>query len=297
MTSSPSIVMRLDCDEAKANRIADLIVETFDPEEIAASTFERKPENGGQPGWGIEVFFASPPDEDNLRAFIESVAGPEAAHALVFEQIEQRDWVAASLEGLPPVRAGRFLVHGAHRRDAVRPSDIAIEIEAALAFGTGHHGSTRGCLLMFDRVVKKQSPRKVLDLGTGSGVLAMAAARLLHRPVEACDIDRDSVIAARDNARHNGAGAFIHPVVASGTSHPRIRAGAPYDLVFANILARPLRGLAPAIARVTRPGADIILSGLLARDVAGVLSAYRLQGMAFRHRLDLDGWVTLHLQK
>ncbi|ACB94426.1 50S ribosomal protein L11 methyltransferase [Beijerinckia indica] len=299
MSTDTSTVLRLDCEEAIAEQIADLVAETFSSDEAAASTFELKPaeRKEGLPGWRVEIFLTASVSEEAVRALVATIAGAEVATAATSTPIEQRDWVAAALEGLAPVRAGRFLVHGAHRRDAVRVNDLAIEIEAALAFGTGHHGSTRGCLLMFDRVTKARHPKQILDLGTGSGILAMAAARLLHRKVEACDIDKDSVLAARGNARHNGVARLVRPVVASGTSHPAIHAGAPYDLVFANILARPLRGLAPSVARVTQRGADIILSGLLARDVPGVLSAYRIQGMALRDRLDLEGWVTLHLRK
>ncbi len=179
----------------------------------------------------------------------------------------------------------------------MRGNDIAIEIEAALAFGTGHHGSTRGCLLMLDRLAKRRRPKTMLDVGTGSGVLAIAAAKLFHRPVHAGDIDPIAVAAARANARLNGVASFVQPVVARGLRHPTLQSGAPYDLVFANILARPLRQLAPAIQSVLAPGGEVILSGLLACDVAAVLSAYRAQGLALVSRLDLDGWATLLLSR
>ena len=202
-------VMRLSCDEAAARRIADIIVETFDPATTAAAAFEEAPDTGGcnKVPWIVEAYFGAPPDEANVRALVAIVAGDAAARAATFGRVDERDWVAASLEGLKPVRAGRFIVHGAHRRDAVKANDIAIEIEAALAFGTGHHGSTRGCLHMLDLVARKRRPRAILDLGTGSGVLAIAAAKLFKRKICAGDIDNVCVTAAGANANRNRAEA------------------------------------------------------------------------------------------
>ena len=142
-----------------------------------------------------------------MRALVALAAGAEAANALVFETVTAKDWVKAGLDGLPPVDAGRFVVHGAHDRTAVAANRIGIEIEAALAFGTGHHGTTRGCLLALDGIVKARRPRNILDIGTGTGVLAIAAARALRRPVLASDIDPEAVGIARANARRNRAGA------------------------------------------------------------------------------------------
>lgn len=288
-------VMRLECDEDTARRVADMIVETFDPAETAAAAFESVTDSRDWKAvpWTVEVYFGWPPDEDNVRALVETVAGPEAAAAVVFGRVEEKDWVASALEGLAPVRAGRFLVHGSHDRGAVRVNDIGLEIEAALAFGTGHHGSTRGCLMMLDRVAKRRKPRAILDLGTGSGVLAIAAARLLHCTVRAGDIDPISVASALANAKLNGAGAYLQPVVSTGLAHPDLKAGAPYDLVFANILAKPLKRLAPAIARHLAPHGEVILSGLLARDVPGVIAAYGTQRLRLTQRVEIDGWVTL----
>ena len=170
-------------------------------------------------------------------------------------------------------------------------------IEAALAFGTGHHGTTRGCLTMLDFILKRRRPRKILDVGTGTGVLALAAARALRQRVAAGDIDPIAVDAARKNARLNGAAPWVAPVVAAGVGHPALKAGAPYDLIFANILAKPLRLMAPSLARVATPGADIVLSGLLARDVPGVRTAFAAQGLALARRLDIDGWATLLIRR
>jgi ribosomal protein L11 methyltransferase len=292
-------VMRLSCGEAMARRVADIIVETLDPATAAAAAFEEAPDTSGwnEGRWAVEVYFGAAPDEANIRALVAVAAGDAAARAATFGKVRERDWVAASLEGLKPVRAGRFLVHGAHGRGAVKANDIGIEIEAALAFGTGHHGSTQGCLRMLERVARKRRPRAILDLGTGSGVLAIAAAKYFKREIHAGDIDPVCVKTAAANAKRNRAASFVRPVLAKGTAHPLLLKGGPYDLVLANILARPLRDLAPQIARVTAPRADIILSGLIDRDVSGVVGAYQRQGMVLSRRLDIDGWTTLLMQR
>ncbi|MGH6835437.1 MAG: 50S ribosomal protein L11 methyltransferase [Methylocella sp.] len=288
-------VMRLSCDETAARRIAAIIVETFDPATTAAAAFEEAPDTSGsnQGPWIVEVYFGAPPDEADVRALVATAAGAAAARAATFGRVDARDWVAASLEGLKPVRAGRFLVHGSHGRDAIKANDIAIEIEAALAFGTGHHGSTQGCLRMLDLVARKRRPRAILDLGTGSGVLAIAAAKIFKRKIHAGDIDPVCVNAAGANAKCNRVASFVRPVLAKGVAHQVLRAGGPYDLVLANILARPLRDLAPQIARLAVPGAEIIVSGLIGREVPGVAAAYARQGIAMACRIDIDGWATL----
>ena len=291
-------MMRLETDEATARLVADTIVETFDPTETAAAAFEKTPSTDSwkTEEWVAEVYFGPEPDEEMIRDLVRTVVGDAAADALVFGRVSEQDWVAASLEGLAPVRAGRFLVHGSHDRKAPRENDIGLEIEAALAFGTGHHGTTLGCLKALDAIAKRRRPGRILDIGTGTGVLAIAAARLWRKPVAAGDIDPVSTEAAAANARLNGAAPWVKPVTARGTMHPALRQGGPYDLIFANILAKPLRLLAPQIADVAAHDAELVLSGLLARDVAGVLTAYAAQGFALVARSDLDGWATLVLR-
>jgi ribosomal protein L11 methyltransferase len=292
-------VMRLKCDEAQARSIADLVVETFDPAETAAAAFE---ENASTASWGptpwvVEVYFGHAPDEDNVRALVACAVGEELASRIAFGRVEKKDWVACALEGLSAVRAGRFLVHGAHDRARAKPNDIAMEIEAALAFGTGHHGTTRGCLLFLDEILKKRRPKHVLDIGSGTGVLALGAALALHEKVAAGDIDPDAVLAARKNAVLNGAGPWLRPVVARGAAHPALHVKGHYDLILANILSKPLRLLAASAAPLLTRGGDIVLSGLLARDVPGVLSAWAGQGFALARRRDLDGWASLLLRR
>src|SRR5882757_6912622 len=168
-------VMRLSSDAATAQKVGDALAERFDGAEIAASAFE---EPDGR--WSLAVHFRDRPNEAALRALIASAAGTAAAQSLAFESLAPTDWVRKSLEGLTPVEAGRFVVHGAHARARVGVNRIGIEVEAALAFGTGHHGTTRGCLLALDRIAKGRRIRRILDVGTGSGVLAIAAARAMR---------------------------------------------------------------------------------------------------------------------
>ena len=297
--NNAAYVMRLKCDEAQARAIADLVVETFDPAETAAAAFE---EASAVPTWNalpwiVEVYFGDAPDEDNLRALVEASVGPELAAKVEFDRVSQKDWVASALEGLTAVRAGRFLVHGSHDRARRKPNDIALEIEAALAFGTGHHGTTRGCLLYIDEILKQRRPRAILDVGSGTGVLAIGAALALRQKVAAGDIDPIAVTAARANARLNGAGPYLRPVVAKGATHPSLNRPGHYDLIVANILAKPLRLLAPSLTRLAAPGADIVLSGLLERDVPGVLTAWAAHGFFLNRKQLLDGWASLVLRR
>jgi len=291
-------VMRVTLDEARARAVADLMVESFEPAEAASTAFEtEEPWPGGGKAWAVEVYFGFEPDEDGLRDLVAAAAGDDAAGRVEFGLTEKQDWVANSLAGLKPVRAGRFLVHGAHDRDKVGPSDIGVEIEAGLAFGTGHHGTTRGCLMHLDRLLKRRRPAHVLDVGCGAGVLAIAAAKALKRKVWLGDIDPVAVEVANENAALNGTRAWTKALVSRGVEAHALREGAPYDLVFANILAKPLRLLAPSVTQVIAPEGEAILSGLLLADVAGVLSAWGAQGFRLRARIELEGWASLRLTR
>ncbi|PSM17796.1 50S ribosomal protein L11 methyltransferase [Nitratireductor sp. StC3] len=235
---------------------------------------------------------------DEARARMHAVVARAGVDgAIETETLPDIDWVARSLEGLKPVRAGRFLVHGAHDRDQVRANDLSIEIEAAQAFGTGHHGTTAGCLEMIADVVRRERPASVLDLGTGSGVLAIAVAKLAHVPVLATDIDPIATAVAARNMRLNRVGADVDAVTATGFRHREIARRAPYDLIVANILARPLMQLAPGMTRHLRPGGSLILSGILARQRNAVIAAYAGQRFGHVRTLTRGEWVSLHLKR
>lgn len=213
------------------------------------------------------------------------------------EIVPDIDWVTHSLQGLTAVRSGRFLVHGSHERERRRIGDIAIEIEAGLAFGTGHHGTTAGCLEMIARVMKEKCPRNALDLGTGSAVLAIAIARLANIPVLATDIDPVAVRVARENVRLNRVAGRVTTRTAAGFHDPVFARFGPFDLIVANILARPLMSLAPAMASHAAPGASVVLSGILHRQRNAVLAAYVGQGFHHVTTLHREGWVTIHLKR
>jgi ribosomal protein L11 methyltransferase len=208
------------------------------------------------------------------------------------------NWVAKSLEGLQPVTAGGFYVYGSHSAEQVPPAGLTpLHIEAAEAFGTGHHETTTGCLEAIALILKRRRPRKMLDVGTGTGVLAIALAKRTRTMVVASDIDPIATRTTIDNARDNEVGPLIRAITAAGLDHRAIAAGAPYDLIVANILAGPLVQIAPAIARAASSRATIILSGLLATQATRVASAYATQGVVLRQRLIRGDWATLILEK
>jgi ribosomal protein L11 methyltransferase len=279
-------------DEHTTKGVVDALTEVFFEGEAAIAAFERP---DGR--WDVTMYFAEPPDQPLVRERVANAAGREVAETIAFDTVEAKDWVKASLEDLVPVPAGRFVVHGQHDRERITANKIGIEIEAALAFGTGHHGTTRGCLLLLDHVLKAWHPRRVLDLGTGTGVLAIAAARALHEKVLASDIDPLSVQVARENARLNRSGHLVQAIRATGFSAPQFASTAPFDLVLANILANPLRRLAGPMAQYLAPSALVILSGLLTHQAPGVIAAYRARGLVPVRHLRIEGWSSLLLRK
>jgi ribosomal protein L11 methyltransferase len=300
---STSYLARLSTEEPAAHRIMDALAEILDPEHTALALAA---ESDGR--WAVELHSSQPLEAGTLRRVVAEAAGARAASALTFSTVAPRDWVKASLAGLRPVEAGRFVVHGRHDRAGVGANRLAIEIEAALAFGTGHHGTTRGCLIALDALVKRRRRRaphgeppkrraarraRVLDLGTGSGVLAIAAAAASRQPVLASDIDAIAVAAAKENVRLNRAAALIEVVRAGGLTAPRIHARAPYDLVLANILLAPLKRLAAPIATLLAPGGRVILSGLLSSQANAARTVYGSHGLTLERRIDLGGWATL----
>ena len=280
-------------DRASAERLFAALETAFEEEGYPLAAFDTDEVKGIR-----EVSLYTEDDVEGVQPRIESMLVELGIKAEIGTEIlPDIDWVARSLEGLQPVRAGRFLVHGSHDRDRRRIGDLAIEIEAGLAFGTGHHGTTSGCLEMIEIVGRRERPRNALDLGTGSAVLAIALAKMQHIPVLATDIDPVATKVAAVNARLNEVSPFVETRTAPGFHDSLFRLRAPFDLIVANILARPLMSLAPDMARFVTPGGSIILSGILERQRNAVLAAYC--GQKFRHVQTLwrDGWVTIHLKR
>jgi ribosomal protein L11 methyltransferase len=246
--------------------------------------------------WRVTLYSAEAPAAERLVACLRSLLGDRAPPPR-FADLPDADWVAKSLKGLPPVRAGRFLVHGAHDRAQIRPNDIAIRIEAGQAFGTGHHGTTVGCLRAIGQVLSTRRLRNALDVGTGSGVLAIAIAKGGRIPVLASDIDPLAARIAAGNVRDNGVAGLVRIVAADGVARRVFRESGPYSLIVANILAGPLVGLAPSLRRLLAPGGVAILSGLTFDQSPRVASAYRRSGLKLLRAENIDGWVTLVLSR
>ncbi|MDK4711913.1 50S ribosomal protein L11 methyltransferase [Rhizobium sp. CNPSo 4039] len=280
--------------EKKAGQVLDLMTPVFEDEELPIATTEIDEKNDV---WEASIYLYAA-DEDEVRGRFEALLKPAFADlAIQKEVLPDIDWIAKSLEGLKPVRAGRFLVHGSHDRDKVGPSDIAIEIEAGQAFGTGHHGTTAGCLETIEKVVTSRRVRNALDLGTGSGVLAIAVRKLRNIPVLATDIDPIAVRVAKENVRSNGIASGVTLETAPGFHSTAFSRHGPFDLIIANILARPLIKMAPQLVAHLAPGGSVILSGILAEQRWKVLAAYN--GAHLRHVRTIwrNGWVTIHLDR
>lgn len=282
-------MVRVRADEAAAKRIADHLLERFFEGEGAVGAFEA-PDGS----WYAEAHFPESPDKALIAAAIgEIIPGAK----IEYETLAAKDWIAASLEGLKVVRAGRFAIHGSHDRERIRPNETGIEIEAALAFGTGHHGTTLGCLRAMERMARVRRPLRILDVGTGTAVLGVAAARAFRAPVIVTEIDRPSVVVARENVRANRALPYVGVLHTGSLSAPVISQYAPYDLIFANILLPVLKHLARPIASLAAPGATVILSGLLPSQAHAAHARYRAQGMRLIRAETIENWTTLTLRK
>lgn len=206
------------------------------------------------------------------------------------------DWVSHSLEGLNPVRAGRFFVHGSHDRDKVKPGDLAIEIDAGQAFGTGHHGTTVGCLELIADVMEHEKPQNALDLGTGSGILAIGIALIEPIRILATDIDPIAIKVAKENFALNGVAKTITAITATGLDDEEIKKRVPFDLIVANILANPLIELAPQMVPALKKGGSIVLSGILEEQHDRVVKAFEAEGAKYIKTLHHEGWVAIHLK-
>ncbi len=253
--------------------------------------------------WRLDAYFEREPELADIR-LLKSLVPTARSRKAEVERLEDEDWVTISQRGLEPVRAGRFFVHTPAWRDDVPPDAVAFEIDAGLAFGTGQHETTTGCLLALDRL-KTAGARfsDILDLGTGTGLLAFAAMRLWPSArAAASDVDPVAIEVTEENAAINAiplgrARGELELAVAPGLAHPRLEKRAPYDLILANILAGPLVELAPSIAEALAPGGRLILAGLLDRQTMRVAAAYRRQGLSLAFRVDRGDWPTLVLRK
>lgn len=271
-----------------------LVDAVMDRDELALTASAHENEDTGE--WFFEAGCESPPD---LESFSE-LARQTLGHAVEFSvaTIDPAvNWVARSLEGLAPVTAGGFYVYGSHESGPIPHGVTPMLIDAAQAFGTGHHETTTGCLEAIDMVLKQRKPRAMIDVGTGTGVLAIALAKRTRTPLLATDIDPVAVRTTVENARVNGVGTLVVAVEATGLHHIAIAQNAPYDLIVANILAGPLMKLAPGMGRIAERGANVILSGILNHQARGVINAYGQQGFVLLERLVRRDWSTLVLEK
>jgi ribosomal protein L11 methyltransferase len=283
LTSSP-----LTKDQAYA--LVDAVMERDD---LALTASAHENEETGE--WFFEAGCESPP---NVGAFVQ-LAQQTLGMKVEFSVAPidpDFNWVAKSLEGLAPVTAGGFYVYGSHETGPVPGGLTAMKIDAAQAFGTGHHETTTGCLEAINITLKRKKPRRMIDVGTGTGVLAIALAKRTNKTVIASDIDPISVTTTVDNAAQNGVGKQIIALEATGVNHPAIKQNAPYDLIVANILAGPLMALAPSICQIAGKGATVILSGILQHQARGVINAYARQGMVLSQKLQRKDWTTLILE-
>ena len=278
---------RVHCllSRSDAERLSDLLA-GLDPSPASAVSVEE----ASKVSWSLDAFCIEEEQANEAAAIIEREA-PGARPAV--EKLDDKDWVAVSLAGLPAVHAGPFVVAGWHELAHLEGGKIPVWIEAGPAFGTGHHGTTKGCLQSLANELKRKRPLRVLDIGTGSGVLALAALKTGVPFALGTDLDKESIRIAHENRKNNRAGRNLKLLHARGSGHAAIRATAPYDLVLANILAKPLVGLAPEIARLVKPGGRIILSGLLTHQEPQVRAAYSNRGLHLVNRRRLNGWSTL----
>lgn len=275
-------------DKAEAERIYNILEQAFEDDGFPVAITEIDEDR--------EIFEVSVYIEEGLEVVAARIDALVGADKFESEELPDIDWVTHSLEGLKPVRAGRFFVHGSHDRDKIEADDIPIEIDAGLAFGTGHHGTTAGCLEMIAEIVANEHPTNALDLGTGSAVLGIAIAKLAPIPVLATDIDPIAVTVAAENAAKNGVAEHIITATAEGFDHPVFRSYTPFDLIVANILANPLMELAPSLKAHLASSGSIVLSGILDSQHDAVLAAYQAQGLTHQKTLHREGWVTIHLK-
>jgi ribosomal protein L11 methyltransferase len=249
----------------------------------------------GDCDWHLEGFSRTPPERAQIVSALAAVAAANGIELppLSVERLPNIDWVLENLRDFPPIDAGRFFVHGSHWQGRPPVGRIAIEIDAGTAFGSGEHATTRGCLLALHGLGKRKRHFRPLDVGSGSGILAIAMAKMWACNVVATDIDPAAVRVAAGNAANNAVGSRITAVVSDGYRNPVVAKGGPYDVIVSNILARPLCRFAPDLAANLAPGGVAVLSGLLERQERMVMANHERQGLRLKRRIAIDGWATL----
>jgi ribosomal protein L11 methyltransferase len=276
--------------EDAANTLAEAL-EDVTPEPTGIGVFEVEDGSGL---WEVGAYFIEPPDAGALAV----LSALYDAKPFAISEIPDQDWVSKVQRDLPPVEAGRFFVYGAHDADKIPEGKVGLLIEAAMAFGTGHHGTTLGCLRAFDMLLDQGfAGGRIADVGCGTAVLAMAAAKVLPGPVVASDIDPVAVDVAAANVAANGLSGRVDCVVASGFDAPALAARAPFDLVFANILKGPLVGLAPDMAKFVAPGGQVILSGILNEQADDVIAIYQQNEFNLVQKEKIVDWTTILMRK
>lgn len=292
--SGPAVTLKATFTAAfpEARRISNFLDRDYGGRGAVVSLDERAPDI-----WSVDAYFETGTPDEIERQLRDWLGSDAFGAPLSVSALPETDWVAEGLKSLAPVQAGRFIVHGSHDRGGIPAGRIAIEIDAGRAFGTGHHATTAGCLGVLDRLLRARRYRTPLDLGAGSGVLAIAMAKALKVPVLATDIDAEAVEVAQTNGRLNEVAPLLRHVVADGLAHTEVRRRAPFDLVVANILAEPLMRLAPALSRALAPGGDLVLSGILGHQRERVVAAYQTQGVPLRMARRFGDWSVLHLRR
>lgn len=275
--------------------LAEAFESALEEDCLALSAFEVEP--GG--AWTVEGYALAAPDSGQVAARVALVAASKGIPEprLEITPVPPTDWLAETRQAFPPLIICRFFVHGEHVETAARPpATVPLLVDAATAFGTGEHPSTEGCLRALERLARAMRPARVLDMGCGTGILAIAMAKLWRCPVIAADIETESVRVARFNAKRNGVAGLVRVVPSNGYGNAAIAANGPFDLIVANILARPLAAMAPELARHLAPHGRAVLAGLLASQEPLVLAAHRQAGLALAGRLAVKGWSTLVLR-
>ena len=285
---------RAEIEKSAALKLQSVFEDAFEEDGFPVSSFE---DLDNPVNWEIAVYCDTTLAEET-HARMEKLASEHDVNVnFKREDIPDIDWVAETLRDLTSVRAGRFIVHGSHEMNEPKPHEIAVHVNAGLAFGTGHHGTTAGCLDMLSRVIKRKKFYNVLDLGTGSGILAIAAAKAMPCFVMATDIDPVATETAKYNCKQNGVQAHIECLTSVGFTNVRMHQQAPFDLIIANILSKPLKQMALDIVAHTAPGGTVILSGLLPHQRTPIIASFRLQGLHLEYSYIRDGWLVVVFEK